>query len=84
MLSLSVIVVKKNPLSLLFFIIISGYYFLILIFVSFHTSFFKVLRYEDLVLNHDRIGTQLRQVGLGDVDPRKLFRFDRTPAQVLW
>jgi len=41
-----------------------------------------VVRYEDLVLNLDRVGSQLRQVGLGDVDPRKLFRFDRTPAQV--
>ena len=42
----------------------------------------QVVLYEDLVLNHDVVGGQLRAAGLGDVDPRRLFRFDRTPKQV--
>ena len=38
--------------------------------------------YEDLVLNHDRVAGQLRAAGLGDVDPKKLFRLDRSPREV--
>jgi hypothetical protein len=41
--------------------------------LSFFSSLsIKVILYEDLVLNHDKIGTQLRGAGLGDVDPRKV------------
>jgi hypothetical protein len=44
--------------------------------------FDQVVLYEDLIMNHDTLAAQLRSLSLGDVDPRKLFRFERTQNEV--
>jgi hypothetical protein len=44
--------------------------------------FDQVVLYEDLIMNHDILAAQLRSLSLGDVDPRKLFRFERTQNEV--